>query len=88
MVAMCTRRPWTKASALGYGLAMNHAFVDGNKRIAHATMAVFLELNGLELSASVDEQERLMLGLAAGRVSRAELTTWLEGHVSTRESSS
>lgn len=73
-----------KASALAYGLAMNHPFLDGNKRIAHAAMAVFLELNGLTIAASVDEQEVLMLNLAAGRVSRVELTAWIESHVSTR----
>ena len=72
-----------KASALAFGLAMNHPFVDGNKRIAHAAMAVFLDLNGVAIEATLDEQEQLMLNLAAGRVSRAELTTWLEGHVST-----
>ena len=76
-----------KASALAYGLAMNHPFIDGNKRIAHAAMAVFLELNGFVLAATVVEQEVLMLTLAAGQVSRAELTTWLERHVAIRESS-
>jgi death-on-curing protein len=76
-----------KASALAFGLAMNHPFVDGNKRIAHAAMAVFLDLNGFEIEATVDEQEQLMLGLAAGQLSRADLTTWLESHVSTRKSS-
>ncbi|MBL8135061.1 MAG: type II toxin-antitoxin system death-on-curing family toxin [Acidobacteria bacterium] len=76
-----------KASALAYSLTMNHPFVDGNKRIAHASMAVFLELNGFALSATVDEQEQLMLKLAAGQVSRVELSTWLESHVRARESS-
>ena len=76
-----------KASALAFGLAMNHPFVDGNKRIAHAGMAVFLDLNGFEIEATIDEQEQLMLGLAAGQLSRADLTTWLASHVSTRKSS-
>lgn len=74
-----------KCSALGFSLAMNHPFVDGNKRIAHASMAVFLELNGFEIVATVDEQERLMLQLADGRVSRAALSTWLGNHVQPRE---
>lgn len=76
-----------KASALAFGLAMNHPFVDGNKRIAHAAMAVFFDLNGFEIEATIDEQEQLMLGFAAGQLSRADLTTWLESHVSTRKSS-
>lgn len=73
-----------KASALAFGLAMNHPFIDGNKRIAHAAMAVFFDLNGVAIEATVDEQEQLMLDLAAGRVTRAELTIWLERHISTR----
>lgn len=73
-----------KASALAYGLALNHPFIDGNKRIAHAAMAVFLELNGLAIAATVDEQESLMLSLAAGQLPRSELTTWIERHVRTR----
>ena len=67
-----------KASALAFGLAMNHPFVDGNKRIAHAALAVFLDLNGLAIEATVDEQEQLMLDLAAGQVSRVALTNWLQ----------
>jgi death-on-curing protein len=73
-----------KASALGFGLAMNHPFVDGNKRIAHAAMAVFLDLNGFVIEATVDEQERLMLDLAAGQVSRTALTSWVQTHISAR----
>ncbi len=61
-----------KACAFAFSLAMNHPFVDGNKRIAHAAMAVFLDLNGFEIDATVDEQEELMLTLAAGQLSRAE----------------
>ena len=66
-----------KAAALTYSLALNHPFVDGNKRVAHAAMEVFLALNGLELVADVDEQERLMLDVAAGRSSRQRLEEWL-----------
>ncbi len=40
---------FAKAAALGFSLALNHAFVDGNKRVAHAAMEVFLLLNGVEL---------------------------------------
>ena len=69
-----------KAATLAYSLALNHPFVDGNKRVAHAAMEVFLALNGLELRASVDEQETLFLNLAAGRLSRAVLEAWLEQH--------
>jgi death-on-curing protein len=66
-----------KAAALGYGLVMGHPFLDGNKRIGHAAMETFLVLNGYELEAPVDEQESLMLRLAAGEVSRDDLAEWL-----------
>jgi len=70
-----------KTASLGYSLVNNHAFVDGNKRIAHASMEVFLLLNGYELMAGVDEQESVMLALAAGQMNRSELETWLQGKV-------
>ena len=70
-----------KAAALGFSLAMNHPFVDGNKRVAHAAMEVFLLLNGAELVADVDEQATLMLDLAAGQVRREELAAWLDKHI-------
>lgn len=70
-----------KAAALGFSLAMNHPFLDGNKRIAHASMETFLMLNGHEIVAPVDEQERVMLDLAAGGLTRDDLQAWLEIHV-------
>lgn len=73
-----------KAAALGFSLAMNHPFVDGNKRTAHAAMEVFLVLNGFEIRASVDEQEAIMLDLAAGTLKRDAFTEWLERHIQPR----
>jgi len=69
-----------KAAAVGFSLALNHPFIDGNKRIAHAVMEVFLVLNGLEITGHIDEQERLMLDLAAGDISRDQLEEWLANH--------
>lgn len=66
-----------KAAALGYSLAMNHPFVDGNKRVAHAAMEIFLLLNGYEIQASIDEQEDLFLQLVSGKTSREELAKWI-----------
>ncbi len=67
-----------KAAALTFSLAMNHPFVDGNKRIAHAAMEVFLFLNGHEINATVDEQEELFLNLASGKLTRGELSEWIK----------
>lgn len=76
-----------KAAALGYALIQNHPFVDGNKRVGHASMEVFLSLNGWEIVASVDEQERLILDVAGGTADRDELTEWLSAHIQRLESS-
>ena len=67
-----------KAAALCFSIIRNHPFVDGNKRIAHAAMETFLVLNGVEITANVDEQERVMLGLAAGEMARESLVQWLQ----------
>jgi death-on-curing protein len=70
-----------KAAALGHSLIQNHPFIDGNKRVGHAAMEVFLVLNGYEISASVDEQEEIVLSVASGQMSRAEFSEWLKQHV-------
>ncbi len=71
----------SKGAAMCYSLVMNHPFVDGNKRIGHAAMETLLQLNGYELDADVDDAERLMLDLAAGKVTREELTRWITTHI-------
>ena len=71
----------TKATALCFSLVMNHPFIDGNKRIGHAAMEIMLVLNGFEIVADIDEQEPLMLNLAAGLVAREELVIWLGNHI-------
>ena len=70
-----------KAAALGFSLIQGHPFVDGNKRIGHAAMEVFLFLNGLEIVAPTDEQEATVLAVAAGSLTREALTSWLERHL-------
>jgi death-on-curing protein len=70
-----------KAAALGFSLARNHGFNDGNKRIAHAAMEAFLVLNGYELGCDVDEQERTFLDLAAGTITREQLVEWVRSHL-------
>ncbi len=71
----------SKAVALGFSLIRNHPFVDGNKRVGHGSMAAFLFLNGFELQASVDEAERIILGVASSEVDRDALGRWIEAHV-------
>jgi death on curing protein len=69
-----------KAAALCFSLVMNHPFLDGNKRVGHAAMETFLLLNGCEVSAEVDEQERVILSLAAGQLDRNAFVSWLKKH--------
>ncbi|MEJ6481428.1 type II toxin-antitoxin system death-on-curing family toxin [Nostoc punctiforme UO1] len=59
-----------KASALGFSLIKNHPFLDGNKRTGHAAMEIFIVLNGMEIDALIEEQERVVLLLAAGDLGR------------------
>jgi death-on-curing protein len=55
--------------------------VDGNKRTGHAAMETFLVLNGFELAASVDEQEKVILQVASGELGQDEFTDWLRAHL-------
>jgi death-on-curing protein len=70
-----------KASALGFSLINNHPFIDGNKRIGHAAMETFLVLNDCEIDAPVDEQERIILQVASGKLKREAFTDWIRGHL-------
>ena len=65
------------AAVYGHGLAASHPFHDGNKRIAFVTMAVFLELNGVELASTEAEVVTVMLALAAGELDEDGLAKWL-----------
>ncbi|HEV2180112.1 MAG TPA: type II toxin-antitoxin system death-on-curing family toxin [Gemmatimonadaceae bacterium] len=68
------------AAAYGFGLAKNHAFVDGNKRVALVTMGVFLVLNHLMIKADEPEIVTVMLGVAGSSISEDELAAWLRAH--------
>lgn len=74
-----------KAAALGFSLIGNHPFVDGNKRIGHAAMEIFLLLNGYEIEAPVDEQESLILQVAAGVLRREDVADWLSQRAVSRQ---
>ncbi|MBB4370853.1 death-on-curing protein [Bradyrhizobium sp. cir1] len=65
------------AAANAFGLAKNHAFVDGNKRIAFLAMMIFLHKNGVAFSPDPAEATTIMLSLAAGEVSEQSLTRWI-----------
>jgi len=66
-----------QASAYGFGLAKNHAFVDGNKRIAFMAMTTFLLKNGVAFGPDPAQSTKIILALAAGEVSEESLTRWI-----------
>jgi death-on-curing protein len=70
------------AAAYGHDLVKNHCFLDGNKRTAFVVMAVFLLRNSHELVASEVEAVDVMVDLAKGDISQAELAAWLSSNVS------
>ena len=69
-----------KAVRLGYGLIMNHPFVDGNKRIGTHVMLVLLALNGIELRFEQDELSDEILTIAAGKYGYEHLLQWVIDH--------
>lgn len=69
------------AAAYGFGLAKNHAFVDGNKRTAFVALELFLELNGFVLAADDRQCVVVMLSVASGAFSEAELAEWIRRHL-------
>jgi death-on-curing protein len=69
------------AAAYGFGLARNHPYRDGNKRVAFLAMATFLGLNGFDMEAPEAEVVTLMVGVAAGHVTERQLADWLRRHL-------
>jgi death-on-curing protein len=65
------------AAAYAFGLARNHAFVDGNKRIAFLAMVTFLGLNDIDFVVPETEAVAMMLAVAAGEVSEESLARWI-----------
>jgi death on curing protein len=75
--------PARLAASYAFGLAKNHAFVDGNKRIAFIAAALFLRLNGFRLVAEQAEATLVMLSVASGAFSENELAEWIRKHLKT-----
>jgi death on curing protein len=65
------------AASVGWGLLKNHAFIDGNKRIAFMGMLVFLHLNGFRVTCTEADETITVLRAAAGEMSESEWTKWV-----------
>jgi death-on-curing protein len=72
------------AAAYGMGLAKNHAFVDGNKRVAFLAVGLCLALNGHRLVATQAEATLTMLAVADGSLDEAAFAGWLRAHIQPR----
>lgn len=62
------------AAAYAYHICENHAFIDGNKRVALASALVFLDINGFDFECSEDDIYEIMMKVASGRMNKTELT--------------
>jgi death-on-curing protein len=70
-----------EAAALWESLAMNHGFVDGNKRVAYACLEIFLQTNGMDVAATNEELERFIYAnLEGGTFRKDVLEQWLREH--------
>ena len=65
------------AASYAVGIARNHPFVDGNKRVAFIALALFLALNGARLKADQADAFRQIYGVASGEIREEQLAVWV-----------
>ena len=70
-----------KVARLGFGLASNHAFLDGNKRIGAMMVQLLLSWNGYALSLEQGELADMFIGIAAGEKTEEDLLNWIQDHI-------
>ena len=70
-----------KIVRLGYGLASNHVFVDGNKRIGALSMQLLLQLNGYQSNLHSGELADMFITIADGRAHEQDLLAWVKQHI-------
>src|SRR5580698_9326925 len=68
------------ATSYAFGIARNHAFIDGNKRTALVVSLTFLDRNGWDIIAAKEDVYFTFLHLADGSLSEDELTAWFTKH--------
>ena len=68
------------AASYGFGLAKNHAFMDGNKRACFLAVGLFLYLNGYRLRATQADATLAVFALASSDLSEAEFAAWIRQH--------
>ena len=73
---------FTLAASYAFGIARNHAFIDGNKRTAASVSMTFLQLNGWEIQAEKEDEYFAFLHLAEGTFSEEEMAAWFRARAS------
>jgi death-on-curing protein len=69
------------AASYAFGIARNHPFIDGNKRVALVAARIFLLINDADLEATQEEKYITFLRLAEGRLSEDELAEWIRARM-------
>lgn len=70
-----------KVARLGYGLAANHAFIDGNKRIGAMLTQLLLKWNGHHLELQKGELADMFIAIASGNAGEQDLLAWIRAHI-------
>lgn len=70
-----------KIARLGYGLASNHAFVDGNKRIGAMMTQLLLKWNSFQMSLRSGELADMFIAIADGSAKESDLLAWIQEHL-------
>ena len=68
------------AASYGFGLAKNHAFVDGNKRAAFLSVGLFLALNGFRLNAAQADATLTVMSVASGDIDEPTFARWIRAN--------
>jgi death-on-curing protein len=72
------------AASYAKGIVANHPFIDGNKRTAFTVSVTFLRLNGLQLTATMEDRVLTFWNLADGALSEEQLAQWFERNTAQR----
>lgn len=71
-----------QAAALLHSLALNHCFIDGNKRLAFALTAAFLKLNGYNIKVAAEEAEEYIIkNIISNKEEATSIAIWIEKHL-------
>ena len=70
-----------KIARLGFGLASNHAFLDGNKRIGAMMTQLLLKWNGYDLTLRSGELAEMFIAIADGTAKEKDLLDWIHRHL-------